>query len=196
MQNRLNIGESTRLPYSDCAYPDKLSESVGWGQYKLSTDQMYNCNSCLSDFGPRSKKGNDLSRPNKTGYAVAQDLADVESLLSNRNVKQSKCKSGHVNPIDVTKFKLDNVKLCNNFLNPESSRLSYPSSNYRDMPIDRFFNLPRDPQANIFWDGAVNSRLEAKDNTPIQIPYLWPDLAGPRPVSAPVKSMQCNSVTV
>ena len=183
--SRINIGHFSRLPYDTCAYPDRLKESVSPAEYRLSPDQMYNCNSCLSDFGPRASnngRGYDVSRSANTGYAASQDLIDVDSILSNRNVKQSKCKTGHMNPIDVTKYKLNNVKICNNFLNPESSRLSYPSSNYRDMPINRFYNLVRDPQANIFWDGAVNSRLEAKDNTPIKIPVLWTDLSGPKPI--------------
>jgi hypothetical protein len=185
MQNKLNIGNFSRLSYDECAYPDKLKESVSPAQYRLSPDQMYNCNSCLSDFGPRSSnngRGNDVSRNGETGYAASQDLVDVDSILSNRNVKQSKCKTGHVNPIDVTKYKLNNVKLCSNYLNPEASRLSYPASNYRDMPIDRFYNLYRNPQANIFWDGAVNTRLEAKDNMVVDIPVPWVDRTAPNEV--------------
>ena len=38
----MNIGHSSRLPYDDCVYPDKLRESTSPLNYKLSTDQIYN----------------------------------------------------------------------------------------------------------------------------------------------------------
>ena len=174
----MNIGHSSRLPYDKQAYPDKLMESVGPLQYRLNPDQIYNCNSCLSTRGPRSAgggKGQDVSKVLQTHYAPAQDLADVESILHNLNVKQSKTKSGKVNPIDVTKFKNIDMTVCENYLDPEASRLSFPAANYRDVSINRFYNLNKDAQANIYWDGAVNTSLEERDNYMIQIPKLWVD---------------------
>lgn len=179
----MNIGHSSRLPYDGCAYKDRLSESVGPLGYRLSPDQMYNCNSCLSTLGPRASnlgRGYDVSRIYETGYAASQDLVDVESVLSNRNVKQSKCKTGKCNPVNVTKYKNNDVRLCNNYLDPESTHLSYPASNYRDISINRFYNLVRDPQANIFWDFSVNTKNEAKDNLMPDLPTPWVDLSGPK----------------
>jgi hypothetical protein len=192
-------GYSSRLPYDECAYGDKLKESVGPMEYRLSPDQMYNCNSCLSTLGPRSSnlgRGYDISRPFATGYAASQDLVDVESNLSNRHIKTSKCKSGNVNTTDVNKYKLKNVKLCDNTLNPETTRLSAPASNYRSMSVNRFYNLPKDPQANIFWDNAINSRLEATDNYKPDIPVPWIDMAGPLASGKSSDYVSCETTTI
>lgn len=48
------IGHSSRLSYDKCSYDDYLSESVSPLLYKLNPNQVNNCNSCLSVFGPRS----------------------------------------------------------------------------------------------------------------------------------------------
>jgi len=161
----MNIGHSSRLPYDDCAYDDKLEESVSPLKYRLDTHRIQNCDACLSTLGPRSgHQGYGVSTTSRRTPATSQDLVDVESILSNRNVLTSRCKTEKVNPVDVTKFTLDHARICNDYLNPEATRLSYPPYNYRDMSINRFYNLPRDPQANIFWDFSVNTTLEAKDN--------------------------------
>jgi hypothetical protein len=172
----MNIGHSSRLLYDKEVLPERVSESVGPLAYKLNTDQIYNCNSCLSTLGPRSAgagRGQDVSKVLHTKYAPAQELVDVESILHNLNVKNSKAKAGKVNPIDVTKFKNIDMKVCGDFLNPEATRLSHPAASYRDMSINRFYNLPKDPQANIFWDNAANTSLEEKDNFVIRIPQPW-----------------------
>jgi hypothetical protein len=54
----------------------------------------------------------------------------------------------------------------------------------RGAPINRFFDLHRDPQANIFYDYATNTSLEAKDN-------FVPDL--PVPMSSDVVPRNCDS---
>lgn len=174
----MNFGHSSRLPYDDGVYEDKLRESTAPLGYRLSPDQMYNCKDCLSTLGPRGGRSG-VSKRGTTGYAASQDLVDVESVLSNRNVKRSKLRSQGVNPVDVTQHKLVHARVCNNYLNPEATRLSYPASNYRDMPINRFYTLHKDPQANIFWDAAVNTRLEAIDNFKPDVPVPWGDRAQP-----------------
>jgi hypothetical protein len=176
----MNIGTSTRLAYDDCAYPDRLSESVGPLSYRLSEYQIHNCDGCLSTMGPRSGfKGHGVSTLNGNRPATSQSLVDLESILSNRNVKTSKCKTGHVNEVDVTAFDLQHPAICNDYLNPQSSRLSYPVANYRDMSVNRFQNLPHNPQTNIFWDFSSNTRLEAKDNFSVKAPKLMKDVSHP-----------------
>lgn len=174
----MNFGHSSRLSYDDGVYEDKVKESTGSLQYRLSPDQMHNCNQCLSTLGPRGGR-HGVSKLGTTGYAASQDLIDVDSVLSNRNVKKSKSSLYGVNPVDLTKHKLSHARVCNNYLNPEASRLSYPASTYRDMPINRFYNLPKDPQANIFWNFAVNTRLEATDNHKPDVPVPWADRVQP-----------------
>jgi hypothetical protein len=182
--NCVNFGHSNRLLYDDCAYYDKVFESVGPANYRLNENRIYNRDGCLSTLGPRSGyMGYGVSMPVKNQPAVAQAgaMIDIDSILSNRNVPMSKCKRGNVNPIDVTKIKVYNPQICNDFLNPMSSRLSYPAATYRDMGINRFYNLNKNPQV-IYWDTAINTSLEEKDNFVEEIPKLWsPKLSLPNP---------------
>jgi hypothetical protein len=175
LNNGVFIGHSSRLPYDKCAYDDYLSESVGPIVYKLNPNQINNCNSCLSVFGPRTSSGpHSYGVSTTVGHVTApsQELVDVESILSNRNVIASRCKDGKVNDIDVTKFKLQHARTCNDFLDPIASHLTNPPANYRGSSINRFYNLPKNPQANIFYDYAVNTKLEAKDNYRERVPKL------------------------
>lgn len=161
----MNNGHSSRLPYDVCAYPDKLEESVAPGEYRLNPTKIHNCNKCLSTLGPRSSYMG-FGDSSVVGFPIAPSQAqvDLESILTNRNVKNSKCKKGRVNPIDVTQMNLDHAKICDHTLDPMSSRLVYPPQTFREMAINRFYNLPKDPQANIFWNFEIDSKLEAKDN--------------------------------
>ena len=191
MENPVFFGTSTRLPYDECAYNEKVQRQTGQLQYHLSTDQVYNKNGCLSTFGPRSSpnRGVDVSKVRKVGYAPAQDLVDLESQMSGRNTRRTKCRSGDVIPLNM-KHKLFDETECNTYLNPESTRLSYPNMMFRGARMNRFINLPRDPQANIFWDQAVNTRLEAKDNYKVKIPILWEDRTSPHEKFGPIS--KCN----
>lgn len=169
------IGHSSRLPYDKCAYDDQLQESVGPLLYQLRPYATSNCNGCLSVFGPRPSSGPRSYGVSSTvglTQAPSQDLVDVESILQNRNVIASRCKDGKVNDIDVSRFTLQHARICNDFLDPLSTKLTHPQQNYRGMSINRFFNLPRNAQANIFYNFAINTKLEAKDNYRERIPQL------------------------
>ena len=96
--------------------------------------------------------------------ATANYLVDVESILSNRNMHTSKCKNGHVNPINLTKLRQHDLSTNNRFLDPVATHLVIPPIKSREAPIDRFYNLNNDPQKPIFWNFAVNTDLEARDN--------------------------------
>ena len=171
----LNIGHSSRLGYDKCSYDDQLSESVGPLLYNLNPNQINNCNACLSVFGPRASSGpRSFGVSTTTGHvsAPSQQLVDVESILSNRNVIASKCKDGKVNDIDVTKFNLQHARICNDFLDPIATHLTNPPANYRGMSINRFYDCHINPQQNIFYNFAVNTKLEAKDNYRERVPRL------------------------
>lgn len=181
--SKLNIGHSSRLGYDECAYNDRLNESVSPLSYKLSQNYIQNCNQCLSTLGPRSSyMGQGVSTSVGFPPATSQALVDVESILTNRNLKTTKCRRDGVNPIDVTKFKLQNQRLCNDYLNPLSSRLTNPAANYRDMATNRFYNLNKNPQAVIFYDFSVNTQLEAKDNFVMQPPVPMGNHMAPQPL--------------
>ena len=77
-----------------------------------------------------------------------------------------------MNDIDVTQFKLQHARICNDFLDPLATHLTNPPSNYRGMSINRFHDLPKPAQANIFYDFAINTKLEAKDNFREKVPRL------------------------
>lgn len=77
-----------------------------------------------------------------------------------------------VNPIDVNKFQLTHARICNSYLDPLSSRLAYPAANYRSLAINRFFDLDKNIQEPIFYDFAVNTKLETKDNFIEDIPRV------------------------
>jgi len=148
-----------------CYYTDRLSESVSPLLYQLNPNQINNCQACLSVFGPRASH-NGYGDSTSVGHTTspAQDLVDVESILSNRNVIASKCKDGKVNDIDVTKFQLQHARVCNDFLDPLATHLTNPPQNYREMNINRFYDLGANPQMNVYWDSSINTQLEAKDN--------------------------------
>ena len=188
----MNIGHSSRLPYDKCAYPDRLKESTDPLSYRLNINQIHHCSRCLNTngAGPRATgKGFGVSTlEGEAGYAVANDLVDVESVMSNRNVKTSKCKRGHLNPVNLTTRKSFNYNLCDNYTNPEYSRLSSPPSNYRDITVNRFYNLLHDPQINVFYDFSHNTRLEAKDNYHPDLPEFWEDNVHPVEYKGPAQT--------
>lgn len=171
----VNYGHSTRLPYDKCAYADRLSESTNPILYKLDPNQISSCNSCLSVFGPRAGHNGvgDSLAGNISSVAPAQAVVDVESILTNRNVIAGKCKDSKVNDINVNNFTLQHARICNDFLDPLATHLTNPPQNYRSMNINRFYNLHKPAQSNIFYDWQINSRLEAKDNYREHIPKLY-----------------------
>jgi len=159
----MNFGHSSRLGYDESAYNDRLNESVSPLSYRLNTHQISNCDRCLSVFGPRSEFG--VSSGALNHVAPSQQLVDLESALSNRNVLLSNTKDGKVNnDLDVSNYSSEHANICNNVLDPVSSRLTNPTANYRGMSVNRFYDLPNNPQSNIFWNFETNTQLEARDN--------------------------------
>lgn len=179
----MNFGYSSRLSYDEDAYSDKLSESTYSLNYRINANQINNENKCRSKFGPRTGyMGHGVSTPRDIGYAEAQDLIEVDSIFSNRNTKHSKSKKGSVNPENpLEMYKLYDSNMCSDYLDPLYSKDTHAPSNYRGMEVNRFYNLPRNPQNVIFEDFSVNTRLEAKDNYRQSTPQIWPELAGPKP---------------
>lgn len=161
----MNNGYSSRLIYDECATQDRLQERTDPLLYRMNTNSIHNCKQCLSTLGPRSGlMGQGVSTNIGHPVATAQYLTDVESILSNRNVPTSKCKNGEMNPINVTQFGLKHLATCSGYLDPMATHLTYPPFNIKEMPINRFHDLPQNPQEPIFYNFATNTKLEAKDN--------------------------------
>jgi hypothetical protein len=159
-----NIGHSAKLRYDQCAYDDYLNESVGPGLYRMNPISMNHTSRCTTNLGNSRASSHGVSTVISQKIAPKQANVDIESILSNRNVLQSKCKDGKVNDIDVTKFTLQHVPECNNFLDPVNSHLTNPTQNYREIPVNRFYDLRTNPQNHIFYNWSIDTRLETKDN--------------------------------
>jgi hypothetical protein len=160
----LNPSHFSRSIYDTCFYPESLYQSTSPYTYITNSDQIYNCNGCITTLGPRASKMGPINSIAGDGIAAAQNNIDVDSILSNRNMTISRCKNGKVNPINLTKIKSKNLPICNDYLDAQHTKMEFPSMYYRGAPINRFYDLNKDPQANIFYDWAVNTSLEAKDN--------------------------------
>lgn len=160
-----NLGQSSKLVYDKCFYPERINESVAPGEYRLQEYQIYNDKSCLSTLGPRpGLMGDGVSSVVARGPAMAQRLVDVDSELSNRNLPQSRCRKGRVNTMNVNSVKQNDLPVCNGDLVPEYSRYTVSARQFRDAQINRFVDLDRDVTKPIFWNFSVNTTLEAKDN--------------------------------
>lgn len=169
----MNIGISSRLGYDETAYADRVKESVSPMIYSLEPIKYTHEKSCVSQFGPRSNyNGVGVSTVSEERSLPIPDLTDLESILTNRNIPLSKAGMGNTNMLDIKSVKLNHINECNSFLNTEPSMLTYPPRTYRGMSINRFIDLPRNPQAVIYWDNSINTTLEAKDNYKTKIPVV------------------------
>jgi hypothetical protein len=164
-------GNSSRLKYDEDYYRDYLEQTTAVGNYFLDPNYIDNCQRCLPKFGPRTSQGSlsfGVSTPGPYTVPNFGNTVDVESILTNRNVQATK--NGTVNPINVTDIPVVNAKICSNFLDPISTHLTNPAINYKGLPINRFYDLNRNPQRNIFYDFATITQLETKDNYMERIP--------------------------
>ena len=168
-----NYGASDKLQYDNSYINDDIEQSTAPLLSVLDPNRVKNCNNCLSLFGPRAGHngvGDSIPIANP-GLTPAQELVDIDSIMSNRNVKNDRSKKGKVNTVDVFKFKTYDVKYCDRGLDPLSSILTYPKQLYREIAINRFYDLNLNPQTNIYYDWAVNTQLEAKDNYDYPYPF-------------------------
>jgi len=164
-------GNSTKLKYDNQYYSDYLEQTTSPGNYRLDPNFVDNCQRCLPRFGPRTSQGSlsyGVSTPKPYSVPNFKKTVDIESILSNRNVQATK--NGTVNPVNVFNVPVTNAKICSNFLDPISTHLTNPPVNYKGIPINRFYDLNRNPQKNIFWDFGIITQLETKDNYMEKIP--------------------------
>ena len=169
-----NFGQSSKLQYDPTFIDDDIAQSVAPVLSVMDPNRVKNCSQCFNLNGPRPGHngwGDNLPIANP-GLCPAQELTDIDSILSNRNVKANRDKRGMVNDVDIFKFKTYDTKLCDRGLDPLSSIASYPKQLYREMSINRFYDLNINPQVNIWWNWAINSQLEAKDNYDNPYPYF------------------------
>lgn len=171
----MEIGEFTRPAYDKEAYDFKMARMINEAYYHTDKNYVYNNDQCFQPLTNIGYIGNGDSIATNNNITPALSLVPLESVLKNLNVKISKDRNGNVNPIDVSKIKLNNKQVCERKLTSQHSRLTEPASIYREMETNRFYDLINDPQANIFVPFAINSRLTATDNYIPQIPQIWED---------------------
>ena len=164
----MNIGHSSKLMSDYGVMGEKNNESIAPGNYRLVKDQIYNRNGCLNLIGPIGSRGASTAVGNV--IAPKQQLTDVSSFLSNRHLKHTALKKGRVNREGLNKFRPKNDKICGDNLAPRYTRMTNPTSSYREMGINRFYNPLRDPQRNLDPPRGINTSNEAKDNWIPKIP--------------------------
>lgn len=162
--SRQNIGRFSKLDYDKCATIAAIKRSVGPGTYKINPNQIFSLSQGFSAYGPRpGYMGNGVSTPIGQPPATALYLVDVDSIMTNRNMRASKCNRGEVNPVNFANWPEINLPPLSRYLDPIATHLTNPPFNYKSVPIDRFYTLHYNPQDNIFWNFARNTTLEAKD---------------------------------
>ena len=170
------VGHFSSPKHDSHAYQEDLYDSTSPYEYTMNPDRIHNCRGCLTTFGPRSgHNGAGVSAPEGDVIAAAQQYVDIESVMSNRNVPVSKLKRAQVNPVDVTRIKTKNLPVCDDYLDAQHTKMTDPAMFYRGAPVNRFFDLNKDPQANIYYDWAINSTLDAKDNFVPDLPVPMTD---------------------
>jgi hypothetical protein len=191
-----NFGVSSNLVYDPDYMLDETVQSTSPMLSVMDPNRIKNCNQCLSmaGSGPRPSHNGwgDSIAVDNPGLAPAQQLTDIESVLYNLNVKNDRSKKGKVNPVDVFKFETFNSTFCNKDLDPLDTLQTYPKSLYREMSINRFYDLNKNPQENIYYSWTENSQLTAKDNYDNPYPYVQP---GDETLPQPVKGRNKQSIT-
>ena len=171
-----------RLDYDSCSYKQEISESIGPGEYQLTTP-FISCTDCFN------KDPQIILQRSGGSVAKKMPMVDVDSELLNLNRKLSNCSNDHFIP------KFDKDGGINNNINlvdfenckmplTENTRLSNPSCNLRGTGWNRWEWLCQDPQerVEIPFDYNIDNRRVVKDNHRPLIPELI-DQSGFLPVA-------------
>lgn len=168
----------SRLTYDQCYIDEETKQSIKPGEYNLYYGQNQHDNQCHSLDGPRNDRVHNSSENSKSTLG---ERTELESKLSNRDEPASKCSESRTLS-DKRKGIASNLKhhvQCDEYLNPQHSRLNEPIDNFRGLStINLQLDYPIiDPKVSVFYghnktvlpEQNVNSRfgnstrLEAKD---------------------------------
>jgi hypothetical protein len=177
-----------RLDYDTCAYKQELSESIGPGEYQLSTPNI-SCEDCFT-------KDPQLIMQ-RAGASVAKNISmvDMDSELMNITRKLSDCSANDFIPKFNAKGDIDNsvenvhFKDCG-IPTIENTRLSNPSCNLRGTGWNRWEWLCNNPQERSLmpFDTNVSNRLMFKDNhRPVKPKLIDQTPMLPTPNNEPIK---------
>jgi len=161
-----------RIKYDNEAYDLKLERSIGPGDYRLFLGNNENCSKCFSYDGPKNAKS-DVSLPDDINGNQWGPMTEIESYLTNRVNKLSDAniygKNDYYKNIPVT-----NKNNCNNILESEDTRFTFPIEAFRCMDLTSYHYSPFlyvNPQCEIQDDRiGLNSRLRVKDTFVVHRP--------------------------
>jgi hypothetical protein len=156
----MHSGQHSKLLYDDETYSDYVKTTTRPLDYKINKQWASHTTQCMNELGGNTRAG--------------KKNVDIESELTNRNVRASKTKRDGINPQNITR-KMDYLgaccqQICQDDMNNQQSRLDYPSGTHRELSINRFYKLPNDMQQHIWWDRPINTQLEARDNFKERMP--------------------------
>lgn len=155
----------TRAKYDNEAYELKIERATGPGDYRLFLGSNENCEKCMSYDGPRNAKS-DVSLADGGQVNQWGSMAEVESHLTNRVNKLTETniygRNDYYKNLPVT-----NKNNCNQTLESEDTRFSFPLEAYRCMDLTAYRYSPFlhvNGQCEIQDDRiGLNSRLRVKD---------------------------------
>lgn len=155
---------TTGLRSDLCYMNSQIQQSVGPMEYKLNINQIKSCERARPAGGeaPRGATYGVSTTGRGAWLNVVRDV-DVESLLTQRSVDTKRCASGELVMMDVKHAPLVHEMPTNKFLNANFTHLTYPIQDYKELSINRFESLPKDPQDSIFWDFSLDTRILQKD---------------------------------
>jgi len=150
----------TNLSYDSCSYDKYLEESIGAGNYMLSTPTN-------SDGKKQCFFKSPYVRLDKTNVGLCKDrsLIDVDSELLGLNMKNSECPEKRT--FDSQYCKNTPLEDCNDdFMSPEDTKLSNPPCTLRGTGWNRWEWLCNNPQdlALVPFEREIQNRMIVKDN--------------------------------
>ena len=168
----------TRINYDQCAYDLDLERSVSQGNYRLTGNNIENCNKCYPYHLPGTsiEAASSARGDCDTGFG---SLAEAESLITNRIKPLQKCNKEKRNDEYKTQVKVHHKPLCSKTLESEDTRFTNPLDNYRGMSLTGYYFTPYlhvNPQCHIQSNHhreGNSSRLMVKDcyKRPDQSPW-------------------------
>jgi hypothetical protein len=165
----------SRIKYDENAYNEKLNREVAQGDYRLFKGYNENCNKCNSFDGPR----NSLSEQSIPIVDKCENelcaLTYVESLLQNRVNKLIDSNDYGKND-EYKNYPVVNKLTCDDSLNFEDTRFTYPIEAFRCMDTSQYHYSPflsTNPQCEIQSERiGSNTRLTMKDTWKMKTPKL------------------------
>jgi len=212
-----------RLKYDACEQKKYVYETVGPGNYRMQ--EPLNCGACFQDNPSIILQRGGVSMDKNVDWRFYAGPVDVESDLFNLTRAASRCPTGKYLPKCAKCGVIWQgqpcgagvVSFCQSCKNTAGKRcgdqnlVDFPNCTFpvehtrlnscapRGVGVNRFNPLCMDPQANLFFPGAmqVPTRLVVKDNHRpcVPVPAINSMLPPPRPTNCPKIAPTCGMYT-